>query len=204
MNEMIVVSMEMAEVTKKRAEEAGFNYEETLKLCGVNKSVWDTARRTYRNNCSANGWDPNEQLVMLKPETYTRLCMGFAINADTYRVDEPKPAERPYKSDSDVAIAIESLKSQQEVTNHLLREIRSAISESNDKTGGKLDKIFARCQEIDSHTGHLIDIKKDVQTNRKATASIDQRLNGINQIFASHKIAVEKIRMMIERYVSGK
>jgi archaellum component FlaC len=108
---------------------------------------------------------------------------------------------------TDVVLSIDSLSNKIEITNQLLREIRNDIENAPDRTKdvvSKLDKMAGACNEIKSNTTHLIDIKKDVNRTNKATTSIDQRLSGINQMFASQKIAVDKIKSMVERFVSGK
>ena len=153
--------------------------------------------------------------------TFQTACRMFGVNADDYIVDiETLKKAKPMTGDeeiwmmqksehnlTDVVLCAESISNKLEITNQLLREIRGAIENAPDRTKdvvSKLDKMAGACNEIKSNTTHLIDIKKDVNFNRKSSASIDQRLNGINQIFASQRIAVDKIKTMVERFVSGK
>ena len=210
MTDKTIFSMELATNTKDRAEAIGLDYADLLASCGAAKSTWDTARRKYKAECVANGWDPNANLGCMKTSSYQRICMGFVINVDTFKVTNPPKAETNLLADeSDQVLVLESLLSKQEVTNQLLREIRNSIADvskpdNTKEVVSRLDKIFARCQEIDSHTSHLPDIKKDGSVTRKAVASIDQRISGLNQSIASARIDISKILELFKRWASGK
>ena len=117
--------------------------------------------------------------------------------------------EKRDKDGDDMILLLESIHNQQEMTNQLLREIRAAIDGNTAATRisdvvSKVDRILGCCNAIKDSASHLPEIKKKANTTDKAVTSIDQRLSGINQIFASQKIAVDKIKSMVERFVSGK
>ena len=218
--------LELIELTKKRAQAVGIDYDDALRRCGIsNKSgaVWDTAKREYRRCANDRGYDVNAQLGKMKTVNYEKICIGFMIDPATYRVNEPPRTPSQVRclvdengndiydcsESDDITKLLVAIKLQQDKTNELLHDIREisrgcATHDSQKSVEGKLDKIFSRCQEIESHTSHLPDLKKHAFNTQKAETSIDQRLSGINQIVASHKIVTEKIKMLTERYFSGK
>ena len=220
-NDTCLIKMEAIDAWKKAAEENGLKYEAVLEAVGMSNRSIGSARASYAILSKSKGLDPTQGIGVIGTTTFQTACRMFGVNADDYIVDiETLKKAKPMTGDeeiwmmqksehnlTDVVLCAESISNKLEITNQLLREIRGAIENAPDRTKdvvSKLDKMAGACNEIKSNTTHLIDIKKDVNFNRKSTASIDQRLNGINQIFASQKIAVDKIKSMGERFVSGK
>ena len=213
---------EMESVTRQRAEAVGMNYDAVLKECGLNTTVWDTAKRLYKNHCKREGYDATAEIGAMKTDNYNRLCIGFMLNADTYKIDEPPKAfvapttapvtptapANPYADDSDVRLAIDNLSAKLDTTNKILGDIRSAlanpITTRNAEAVTLLDKILGQAKEVNNNTSHLPDIKKEIGFNRKATASIDQKLSGINQCVASTRVDLSKVKSFLERFVTGK
>lgn len=222
MADVTYFKMEMESVTRQRAEAVGMNYDAVLKGCGLNTTVWDTAKRLYKNHCKREGYDATAEIGAMKTDNYNRLCIGFMLNADTYKIDEPPKAfvaptatpvtptapANPYHDDSDLRLAIDNLSAKLDTTNKILGDIRSAlanpITTKNVEAVAVLDKILGQTKEVNNNTSHLPDIKKEVGFNRKATASIDQRLNGINQCVASARVDLSKVKSFLERFVTGK
>ena len=220
-NDTCLIRMEAIDAWKKAAEENGLKYEAVLEAVGMSSRSIGPARASYAILSKSKGLDPNQDIGVIGTTTFQTACRMFGVNADDYIVDiETLKKAKPMTGDeeiwmmqksehnlTDVVLCAESISNKLEITNQLLREIRGAIENAPDRTKdvvSKLDKMAGACNEIKSNTTHLIDIKKDVNRTNKATASIDQRLSGINQIFASQKIAVDKIKSMVERFVSGK
>ena len=220
-NDTCLIKMEAIDAWKRAAEENGLKYEAVLEAVGMSNRSIGPARASYAILSKSKGLDPNQDIGVIGITTFQTACRMFGVNADDYIVDiETLKKAKPMTGDeeiwmmqksehnlTDVVLCAESISNKLEITNQLLREIRGAIENAPDRTKdvvSKLDKMAGACNEIKSNTTHLIDIKKDVNFNRKSTASIDQRLNGINQIFASQKIAVDRIKSMVERFVSGK
>ena len=220
-NDTCLIRMEAIDAWKKAAEENGLKYESVLEAVGMSSRSIGPARASYAILSKSKGLDPNQDIGVIGTTTFQTACRMFGVNADDYIVDiETLKKAKPMTDDeeiwmmqksehnlTDVVLCAESISNKLEITNQLLREIRGAIENAPDRTKdvvSKLDKMAGACNEIKSNTTHLIDIKKDVNRTNKATASIDQRLSGINQIFASQKIAVDKIKSMVERFVSGK
>ena len=214
---------EMESVTRQRAEAVGMNYDAVLKGCGLNATVWDSAKRLYKNHCKREGYDATAEIGAMKTDNYAKLCVGFMLNADTYKVDEPPKAftpvtnvaptvlttqANPYADDSDLRLAIDNLSAKLDTTNKILGDIRSAsanpITTKNVEAVALLDKILGQTKEVNNNTSHLSDIKKEVGFNRKATASIDQKLSGINQCVASARVDLSKVKSFLERFVTGK
>ena len=220
-NDTCLIRMEAIDAWKRAAEENGLKYEAVLEAVGMSNRSIGPARASYAILSKSKGLDPNQDIGVIGTTTFQTACRMFGVNADDYIVDietlkrktpmsDAEVIEMIQKSEhnlTDVVLSIDSLSNKIEITNQLLREIRNDIENAPDRTKdvvSKLDKMAGACNEIKSNTTHLIDIKKDVNRTNKATTSIDQRLSGINQIFASQKIAVDKIKSMVERFVSGK
>ncbi len=220
-NDTCLIKMEAIDAWKRAAEENGLKYEAVLEAVGMSNRSIGPARASYAILSKSKGLDPNQDIGVIGITTFQTACRMFGVNADDYIVDieslkrktpmtDMEVIEMIQKSEhnlTDVVLSIDSLSNKIEITNQLLREIRNDIENAPDRTKdvvSKLDKMAGACNEIKSNTTHLIDIKKDVNRTNKATTSIDQRLSGINQMFASQKIAVDKIKSMVERFVSGK
>jgi hypothetical protein len=216
MADVTYFKMEIESVTRQRAEAVGMNYEAILRGCGLTSTVWDTAKRLYKNHCKREGYDSSADIGAMKTDNYNKLCVGFMLNADTYRVAEPPKAvadvnETPtqYEDVDDLRLAIDNLSAKMDVQNQILRDIRNSLSQkpttvSNAEVVGKLDKIIHEMSSISVNTMNLSDIKKSAHTVAKLISSIDARLGGINQIVASHRIEVGNIKGFVERWVSGK
>lgn len=216
MADVTYFKMEIEGVTRQRAEAVGMNYEAILRGCGLTSTVWDTAKRLYKNHCKREGYDSSVDIGAMKTDNYTKLCVGFMLNADTYRIAEPPKAvadahnaPNQYENVDDVRLAIDNLSAKMDVQNQILRDIRNSLSQkpttvSNAEVVGKLDKIIHEMSSISVNTMHLSDIKKSAHTVAKLISSIDARLGGINQIVASHRIEVGNIKGFVERWVSGK
>lgn len=207
---------EMEEATRERAKAVGMDYEGVLKVCGVNGSVWDNAKKLYKVHCKRDGYDSSAEIGAMKTDNYNRLCVGFMLNADTYRIAEPPKAvvDTPktptqYESVDDIRLAIDNLSAKMDVQNQILRDIRNSLSQkpttvSNADVVSKLDKIIHEMSSISVNAMHLSDIKKSAHTVAKLISSVDARLGGINQIVASHRIDVGNIKGFVERWTSGK
>ena len=223
MADVTYFKMEIEGVTRQRAEAVGMNYEAILRGCGLTSTVWDTAKRLYKNHCKREGYDSSADIGAMKTDNYTKLCVGFMINADTYKVDEPPKAftavtnvapnpvitpANPYHDDSDLKLAVDNLSAKIDTTNKILGDIRSALANPiptrNAEAVAVLDKILGQTKEVNNNTSHLPDIKKEIGFNRKATASIDQKLSGINQCVASARVDLSKVKAFLERFVTGK
>ena len=223
MADVTYFKMEIEGVTRQRAEAVGMNYEAILRGCGLTSTVWDTAKRLYKNHCKREGYDSSADIGAMKTDNYTKLCVGFMLNADTYKVDEPPKAftavtnvapnpvitpANPYHDDSDLRLAVDNLSAKIDTTNKILGDIRSALANPiptrNAEAVAVLDKILGQTKEVNGNTSHLPDIKKEIGFNRKATASIDQRLSGINQCVASARVDLSKVKSFLERFVTGK
>lgn len=222
MADVTYFKMEMESVTRQRAEAVGMNYDAVLKGCGLNTPVWDTAKRLYKNHCKRDGYDATAEIGAMKTDNYNRLCIGFMLNADTYKIDEPPKAfvapttapvtptapANPYADDSDLRLAVDNLSAKLDTTNKILGDIRSAlanpITTKNAEAVAVLDKILGQTKEVNNNTSHLPDIKKEIGFNRKATASIDQKLSGINQCVASARVDLSRVKSFLERFVTGK
>ena len=223
MADVTYFKMEIEGVTRQRAEAVGMNYEAILRGCGLTSTVWDTAKRLYKNHCKREGYDSSADIGAMKTDNYTKLCVGFMINADTYKVDEPPKAftavtniapnpvitpANPYHDDSDLRLAVDNLSAKIDTTNKILGDIRSALANPiptrNAEAVAVLDKILGQTKEVNNNTSHLPDIKKEIGFNRKATASIDQKLSGINQCVASARVDLSKVKAFLERFVTGK
>lgn len=216
MADVTYFKLEIEDVTRQRAEAVGMNYEAILRGCGLTSTVWDTAKRLYKNHCKREGYDSSVDIGAMKTDNYTKLCVGFMLNADTYRIAEPPKAvadahnaPNQYENVDDVRLAIDNLSAKMDVQNQILRDIRNSLSQkpttvSNAEVVGKLDKIIHEMSSISVNTMHLSDIKKSAHTVAKLISSIDARLGGINQIVASHRIEVGNIKGFVERWVSGK
>ncbi len=222
MADVTYFKLEIEGVTRQRAEAVGMNYDAVLKGCGLNATVWDTAKRLYKNHCKREGYDATAEIGAMKTDNYNKLCIGFMLNADTYKIDEPPKAfvaptatpvtptapANPYHDDSDVRLAIDNLSAKLDTTNKILGDIRSAlanpITTRNVEAVALLDKILGQTKEVNNNTSHLPDIKKEIGFNRKATASIDQKLSGINQCVASARVDLSKVKSFLERFVTGK
>ena len=223
MADVTYFKMEIEGVTRQRAEAVGMNYEAILRGCGLTSTVWDTAKRLYKNHCKREGYDSSADIGAMKTDNYTKLCVGFMLNADTYKVDEPPKAftavtniapnpvitpANPYHDDSDLRLAVDNLSAKIDTTNKILGDIRSALANPiptrNAEAVAVLDKILGQTKEVNNNTSHLPDIKKEIGFNRKATASIDQKLSGINQCVASARVDLSKVKAFLERFVTGK
>jgi len=223
MADVTYFKLEIEGVTRQRAEAVGMNYEAILRGCGLTSTVWDTAKRLYKNHCKREGYDSSADIGAMKTNNYTKLCVGFMLNADTYKVDEPPKAftpvtnvapspvitpANPYHDDSDLRLAVDNLSAKIDTTNKILGDIRSALANpiptKNAEAVALLDKILGQTKEVNNNTSHLPDIKKEIGFNRKATASIDQRLSGINQCVASARVDLSKVKAFLERFVTGK
>ena len=223
MADVTYFKLEIEGVTRQRAEAVGMNYEAILRGCGLTSTVWDTAKRLYKNHCKREGYDSSADIGAMKTNNYTKLCVGFMLNADTYKVDEPPKAftpvanvapspvitpANPYHDDSDLRLAVDNLSAKIDTTNKILGDIRSALANPiptrNAEAVALLDKILGQTKEVNNNTSHLPDIKKEIGFNRKATASIDQRLSGINQCVASARVDLSKVKAFLERFVTGK
>jgi len=223
MADVTYFKLEIEGVTRQRAEAVGMNYEAILRGCGLTSTVWDTAKRLYKNHCKRDGYDSSADIGAMKTDNYTKLCVGFMLNADTYKVDEPPKAftpvtnvapspvitpANPYHDDSDLRLAVDNLSAKIDTTNKILGDIRSALANPiptrNAEAVALLDKILGQTKEVNNNTSHLPDIKKEIGFNRKATASIDQRLSGINQCVASARVDLSKVKAFLERFVTGK
>ena len=223
MADVTYFKMEIEGVTRQRAEAVGMNYEAILRGCGLTSTVWDTAKRLYKNHCKREGYDSSADIGAMKTDNYTKLCVGFMLNADTYKVDEPPKAftavtniapnpvitpANPYHDDSDLRLAVDNLSAKIDTTNKILGDIRSALANPiptrNAEAVAVLDKILGQTKEVNGNTSHLPDIKKEIGFNRKATASIDQKLSGINQCVASARVDLSKVKAFLERFVTGK
>ena len=223
MADVTYFKLEIEGVTRQRAEAVGMNYEAILRGCGLTSTVWDTAKRLYKNHCKRDGYDSSAAIGAMKTDNYTKLCVGFMLNADTYKVDEPPKAftavtniapnpvitpANPYHDDSDLRLAVDNLSAKIDTTNKILGDIRSALANPiptrNAEAVAVLDKILGQIKEVNSNTSHLPDIKKEIGFNRKATASIDQKLSGINQCVASARVDLSKVKAFLERFVTGK
>lgn len=223
MADVTYFKLEIEGVTRQRAEAVGMNYEAILRGCGLTSTVWDTAKRLYKNHCKREGYDSSADIGAMKTDNYTKLCVGFMLNADTYKVDEPPKAftavtniapnpvitpANPYHDDSDLKLAVDNLSAKIDTTNKILGDIRSALANPiptrNAEAVAVLDKILGQTKEVNNNTSHLPDIKKEIGFNRKATASIDQKLSGINQCVASARVDLSKVKAFLERFVTGK
>ena len=223
MADVTYFKLEIEGVTRQRAEAVGMNYEAILRGCGLTSTVWDTAKRLYKNHCKRDGYDSSADIGAMKTDNYTKLCVGFMLNADTYKVDEPPKAftavtnvapnpvitqANPYHDDSDIRLAVDNLSAKIDTTNKILGDIRSALANPiptrNAEAVAVLDKILGQTKEVNNNTSHLPDIKKEIGFNRKATASIDQKLSGINQCVASARVDLSKVKAFLERFVTGK
>ena len=223
MADVTYFKLEIEGVTRQRAEAVGMNYEAILRGCGLTSTVWDTAKRLYKNHCKREGYDSSADIGAMKTDNYTKLCVGFMLNADTYKVDEPPKAftavtniapnpvitpANPYHDDSDLRLAVDNLSAKIDTTNKILGDIRSALANPiptrNAEAVAVLDKILGQTKEVNNNTSHLPDIKKEIGFNRKATASIDQKLSGINQCVASARVDLSKVKAFLERFVTGK
>ena len=223
MADVTYFKLEIEGVTRQRAEAVGMNYEAILRGCGLTSTVWDTAKRLYKNHCKREGYDSSADIGAMKTDNYTKLCVGFMINADTYKVDEPPKAftavtniapnhvitpANPYHDDSDLRLAVDNMSAKIDTTNKILGDIRSALANPiptrNAEAVAVLDKILGQTKEVNNNTSHLPDIKKEIGFNRKATASIDQKLSGINQCVASARVDLSKVKAFLERFVTGK
>ena len=223
MADVTYFKLEIEGVTRQRAEAVGMNYEAILRGCGLTSTVWDTAKRLYKNHCKRDGYDSSADIGAMKTDNYTKLCVGFMLNADTYKVDEPPKAftavtniapnpvitpANPYHDDSDLRLAVDNLSAKIDTTNKILGDIRSALANPiptrNAEAVAVLDKILGQTKEVNNNTSHLPDIKKEIGFNRKATASIDQKLSGINQCVASARVDLSKVKAFLERFVTGK
>ena len=223
MADVTYFKLEIEDVTRQRAEAVGMNYEAILRGCGLTSTVWDTAKRLYKNHCKRDGYDSSADIGAMKTDNYTKLCVGFMLNADTYKVDEPPKAftavtniapnpvitpANPYHDDSDLRLAVDNLSAKIDTTNKILGDIRSALANPiptrNAEAVAVLDKILGQTKEVNNNTSHLPDIKKEIGFNRKATASIDQKLSGINQCVASARVDLSKVKAFLERFVTGK
>ena len=223
MADVTYFKLEIEGVTRQRAEAVGMNYEAILRGCGLTSTVWDTAKRLYKNHCKREGYDSSADIGAMKTDNYTKLCVGFMLNADTYKVDEPPKAftavtniapnpvitpANPYHDDSDLRLAVDNLSAKIDTTNKILGDIRSALANPiptrNAEAVAVLDKILGQNKEVNNNTAHLPDIKKEIGFNRKATASIDQKLSGINQCVASARVDLSKVKAFLERFVTGK
>ena len=223
MADVTYFKLEIEGVTRQRAEAVGMNYEAILRGCGLTSTVWDTAKRLYKNHCKRDGYDSSADIGAMKTDNYTKLCVGFMLNADTYKVDEPPKAftavtniapnpvitpANPYHDDSDLRLAVDNLSAKIDTTNKILGDIRSALANPiptrNAEAVAVLDKILGQTKEVNNNTAHLPDIKKEIGFNRKATTSIDQKLSGINQCVASARVDLSKVKAFLERFVTGK
>ena len=223
MADVTYFKMEIEGVTRQRAEAVGMNYEAILRGCELTSTVWDTAKRLYKNHCKREGYDSSADIGAMKTDNYTKLCVGFMLNADAYKVDEPPKAftavtnvapnpvitpANPYHDDSDLRLAVDNLSAKIDTTNKILGDIRSALANPiptrNAEAVAVLDKILGQTKEVNNNTSHLPDIKKEIGFNRKATASIDQKLSGINQCVASARVDLSKVKAFLERFVTGK
>ena len=223
MADVTYFKMEIEGVTRQRAEAVGMNYEAILRGCGLTSTVWNTAKRLYKDHCKRDGYDSSADIGAMKTDNYTKLCVGFMLNADTYKVDEPPKAftavtniapnpvitpANPYHDDSDLRLAVDNLSAKIDTTNKILGDIRSALANPiptrNAEAVAVLDKILGQTKEVNNNTSHLPDIKKEIGFNRKATASIDQKLSGINQCVASARVDLSKVKAFLERFVTGK
>ena len=223
MADVTYFKLEIESVTRQRAEAVGMNYEAILRGCGLTSTVWNTAKRLYKDHCKREGYDSSADIGAMKTDNYTKLCVGFMLNADTYKVDEPPKAftavtnvapnpvitpANPYHDDSDLRLAVDNLSAKIDTTNKILGDIRSALANPiptrNAEAVAVLDKILGQTKEVNNNTSHLPDIKKEIGFNRKATASIDQKLSGINQCVASARVDLSKVKAFLERFVTGK
>ena len=209
--EKVVFDRAIESITQKRAEAANMDYTALLEKCGATSAVWETSRKNYYGACSKQGWDSTQNYGMMRVDLFDNICMGFMLNPSDYVIESPPavPQKQTPKDSDDMRLLLESIHNQQEMTNQLLREIRAAIDGNTAATRisdvvSKVDRILGCCNAIKDSASHLPEIKKKANTTDKAVTSIDQRLSGINQMFASQKIAVDKIKSMVERFVSGK
>lgn len=220
-NDTSLIRMDAIEAWKKAAEENGLKYDAVLEAVGMSKRSIGPARASYAILSKSKRLDPNQDIGVISTSTFYTACRMFGVNANDYIVsieslkittpltDEEaiEMIQKPEHDFTDVVLSVDSLSNKLEITNQLLREIRNAIEGAPDKTKdvvSRLDKMMGACNEIKSNTTHLIDIKKDANSSKKAITSIDQRLSGINQIVASSRVGVDKIRAMLDRYFSGK
>lgn len=209
--EKVVFDRAIESITQKRAEAANMDYTALLEKCGATSAVWETSRKNYFGACSKQGWDSAQNYGMMRAELFDNICMGFMLNPSDYVIESPPaaPQEQTPKDGDDTRLLLESIHNQQEMTNQLLREIRAAIDGNTAATRisdvvSKVDRILGCCNAIKDSASHLPEIKKKANTTDKAVTSIDQRLSGINQIVASNRVGVDKIKIMVERFVSGK
>lgn len=209
--EKVVFDRAIESITQKRAEAANMDYTALLEKCGATSAVWETSRKNYFGACSKQGWDSAQNYGMMRAELFDNICMGFMLNPSDYVIESPPaaPQEQTPKDGDDTRLLLESIHNQQEMTNQLLREIRAAIDGNTAATrisdvASKVDRILGCCNAIKDSVSHLPEIKKKANTTDKAVSSIDQRLNGINQIVASNRVGVDKIKVMVERFVSGR
>lgn len=209
--EKVVFDRAIESITQKRAEAANMDYTALLEKCGATSAVWETSRKNYFGACSKQGWDSAQNYGMMRTDLFDNICMGFMLNPSDYVIESPPaaPQEQTPKDGDDTRLLLESIHNQQEMTNQLLREIRAAIDGNTAATRisdvvSKVDRILGCCNAIKDSASHLPEIKKKANTTDKAVASIDQRLNGINQIVASNRVGVDKIKVMVERFVSGR
>lgn len=209
--EKVVFDRAIESITQKRAEAANMDYTTLLEKCGASSAVWETSRKSYRDACGKEGWDSSQNYGMMRADLFDNICMGFMLNASDYVIVSPPaaPQEQTPKDGDDTRLLLESIHNQQEMTNQLLREIRAAIDGNTAATRisdvvSKVDRILGCCNAIKDSASHLPEIKKKANTTDKAVTSIDQRLSGINQIVASNRVGVDKIKIMVERFVSGK
>lgn len=209
--EKVVFDRAIESITQKRAEAANMDYTALLEKCGATSAVWETSRKNYFGACSKQGWDSAQNYGMMRTDLFDNICMGFMLNPSDYVIESPPaaPQEQTSKDGDDMRLLLESIHNQQEMTNQLLREIRAAIDGNTAATRisdmiSKVDRILGCCNAIKDSVSHLPEIKKKANTTDKAVSSIDQRLNGINQIVASNRVGVDKIKVMVERFVSGR
>ena len=209
--EKVVFDRSIESITQKRAEAANMDYTTLLEKCGATSAVWETSRKSYYGACQKQGWDSAQNYGMMRADLFDNICMGFMLNPSDYAIESPPvvPQEQTPKDGDDMRLLLESIHNQQEMTNQLLREIRAAIDGNTAATRisdvvSKVDRILGCCNAIKDSASHLPEIKKKANTTDKAVTSIDQRLNGINQIVASNRVGVDKIKIMVERFVSGK
>ena len=209
--EKVVFDRAIESITQKRAEAANMDYTALLEKCGATSAVWETSRKNYYGACSKQGWDSTQNYGMMRADLFDNICMGFMLNPSDYVIESPPavPQKQTPKDGDDMILLLESIHNQQEMTNQLLREIRAAIDGNTAATRisdvvSKVDRILGCCNAIKDSVSHLPEIKKKANTTDKAVTSIDQRLSGINQIVASNRVGVDKIKVMVERFVSGR
>ena len=80
MADVTYFKLEIEGVTRQRAEAVGMNYEAILRGCGLTSTVWDTAKRLYKNHCKREGYDSSADIGAMKTDNYTKLCVGRLTN----------------------------------------------------------------------------------------------------------------------------